>query len=710
MIFDCQQGSIYRIPNSNLIKAMVELEIGSNLGHNSIETRCLKCGKIDTYSKSDITNYRVYMCKTCGKETIYANRYARLKLEKVIDKDKSPKAVCKCLDCNSVNEYDLENLLLGKVSKCKSCIAGLVAQHEYGKVTYQGIKRNDDNKILAFIKCKECNKVSTPFIDIAVQEYKNNKLDTLRTCGCVAGANKTKSATKILSRAAADNRQNTQNINRYTPAKNNKYAIPLETDNFKNIKDIGKEVIATCKNCGITDTYRHNHIIDGEPCRFCDGLMVGDLVAHKQISDEEIARAKLSKDGEEHVRKMGSKFKLTVSNIGQMANEFEITPKHKFIPRVTCKCNNCGDEDEYKVKDINNGTCKCKTCDFNIIVGSTFGSEVRHRKKEVIAFKHINNKIIIDMQCLTCGTKISTEKIEFNYAKDEICPICSYKDAHKESESIIGNIFGSSDVKEVNGYTLVGKQLVLNKMFSQGKVRVKCQCIECGYTNEILCNNYDTDFIARFKNGRCNRCESLTSGTRNYINNNNWIGYVKNCRVVEDTFTEDGILKAKIKCMLCGDILVTPLIVFVYSDNCVCSKCRDKKIDIKCPSCKKMHDNNITLADLYRDESSETIAKKLICPVTKSKVAISHFRHYQESQSRLDFITRNYSDLGDIEEVPGYSGLIKSTEKYYVGTDGEKYYTCYCTRHNKFMTLKDDEMAGYDHLYCADSRMFGYMT
>ena len=194
----------------------------------------------------------------------------------------------------------------------------------------------------------------------------------------------------------------------------------------------------------------------------------------------------------------------------------------------------------------------------------------------------------------------------------------------------------------------------------------------------------------------------------NYINNNNWNGYIKNCRIVEKVFEEDGIKKANIKCLLCGDTVTVPLTVFLYSDYCICEKCRDTKIIMRCPSCKQIHDNGLTLGQLYNDNSDSKIESRITCPVTNKKTAISVYRHYQEEQSRLDFLLTNYLELDDIEKVPGDSGLIRSNSKYYEGTDGEKYYTCYCEKHNKFMTLKEDEMASYEHLYCADTRMFGY--
>ena len=716
--FQCIPGMEYRLPLNPNLKPIISLRIEEDCGHNSIKTRCLNCGDVSTYSKNQLQDRKVYLCKACGKRSVYTKRFANLIVEKIKEEGNNVYAVCTCKDCGATADYEVDKLYRGIIANCRHCIAGIKKGKKIQNfIVNKIIVTKTDTKIIykVHLECSKCNKVvlETDPENIIKALKENISLDKYAKCDCF---NKMKDPSRVNKETEAPK-----------PVKQAiKVKVPSETDLFTNIElkeGTTDKVVATCRNCEIRKTYNLSYILDDGVCSICRDLRENDAVAYKPITDSDIRRARLTAEGEAHVVKMKKRYALTVTDTKLINNDYIASLKSKsdYIPSIFCKCNNCGIETKYSATRLDSDIKNCKVCNFEILLYSKVGFKGSEDYRYIKSFEFVNNKVSINTQCNSCGTIVRMSKDDVLNNTLGACPVCAFrKGAGKNLDSeVVGHLFGTAEPENINNYTKIGKYIVVKYTRNTLKsdktnitYNIKAICSDCGRVVTGPFKNIN-DFDEQYGNGNCERCSTLESSVKNYINNNNWIGYIKNCRVIQSVFTENSIKKAETKCLLCGDIKVIPLTVFLNSNTAVCDNCRDNVVLMRCPSCNNLHDIKITLSELYSDndnlDKDILFSRKLLCPVTKKTNKLSQLKLYQEEQSRLDFLRSNYSELGDLYEVPGNPDLVMSTEKYYTGTDGEKYNTCYCKKHNKFLTLKEDEAIVYDHLYCADTRMRGYM-
>ena len=81
-----------------------DLEILEELGKDDIKCRCIKCGHIDTYRKSNIVGARP-SCKQCSKYGLKSKLGEIHKGLQIIQELGNKKVMCKCINCGNIDEY-----------------------------------------------------------------------------------------------------------------------------------------------------------------------------------------------------------------------------------------------------------------------------------------------------------------------------------------------------------------------------------------------------------------------------------------------------------------------------------------------------------------------------------------------------------------------------------------------------------------------------
>lgn len=395
---------------------------------------------------------------------------------------------------------------------------------------------------------------------------------------------------------------------------------------------------------------------------------------------------------------------------------------------VKCKCLYCGDVDTYKVSMLTNSEVHvCKNCQGNLKIGKIYGETIKLNE-----FVVIQGKVGAKLRCEKCD-KMFIHDVNIVKSKDYHCPICisnkqvqSVKEdinvskikskqpkleekKKKEKEDVlVGNIISAQidEVRDFSSYKKKGDFIEVGKYSRRSKTgmsvqpMVKAQCVKCGQITQFKESQFN-------ENSKCEKCDKLKDSNKNILNNINWIGYIKNnmevIGVIKDT---DGVLKAKIKCLICESESIIPLVSFIYEKEIVCNNCADAKLNMICPLCKKPH-INITPRNLYKIREETTY---LACNNKKDKVALTEVAMQHEMQVKLDSIRKRYKGytLEQRFEGRGEIATILKFKEGYIGTNGEEYNTCMCLEHNKMMVLNDNEIMQYKHEYCADTRMIPY--
>ena len=675
-LFECVVGAEYRFIPSN---PTVRLRIDENLGHNSIKTTCMDCGKVDTYAKSELESGKVYLCKHCGKNATYKNQYVDFKILRIFEHEKYGMVVeFSCNKCKKHTLHRLESVMAGNVTRCKHCESSESPIRKgvtFGRFEVTQIGTLKSGAKGAELTCKKCGMKVVKHVEDLTKLYKDGKeIESLIKCKCNQGIDIEKL------------RENT-NFKTIEKSKNN------------NIEDC----YAVCKDCGYKSIYKRSYILDGGTCKACkNSVKIGARVIVKKDVDRNLKYA-LSDRGRQHLKDINNTFILAVSE--KFKYEKIRNDRGQYKLNLRCKCNNCNVVSDYELDslgDIPLDIKKCQVCDFDIPLGSLIGSS--RDKMEVIGFEFDNNRrTYVKLRCVTCGVEKKIRKSDVkNFEGCDLC-IAQRKYNISSDSKIVGNIHKITRSSKLDSkFKQIGQYILYNEVSNKGITSTKARCCQCGFNDD---GDFDSKelLVSHYLNTPCKKCDYLMKETKNYINNNNWVGYIKNSHIIKDIIDNGDYKAARIECLLCHKETTVPLTVFISSERFVCDSCLDTEVILRCPVCKGIHSDNITLRQLYSQDETY-----ITCPVKNEKVPVSKFRLAHETQSKLDYFFDNY-DLGEVDEVPGNSDLIKSKDKFYIGTDGEKYYTCYCKKHNKLITLREDEMMTYDHSFCADTRMFGYL-
>ena len=690
MKYNIVDGGEYRFPARSK-RPFVYLANLKNNGHNSVTATCAYCKKTDTYAKSDLENIRVFKCKQCNN-SVYRGGFAKLLLTDVTNKaDGSIVAACKCLDCGRTADYNFVDLVNSNIKSCKFCLKGYRTGMRIGDYIVTGVSFKESNPLESLVRfeCAKCKSPSHVTIGSIINVNKSAQSDAdkfnnkLRNRPC----NKCSAVKPMVSRSAATAENNTD--------------IPTENEKYTNIKVDARNntrVIATCKNCGVTANMSKQDVLSMKTCYACRFVTENSQVRKVKMGSD-ILNRKFNSIGKKILEESKGYFSLNVDSISDVAKQYKDGKKVE----VGCTCNTCNYSDSYEIKDISGefkSDVTCKLCGYKHIIGEEFPNIRTGSTLTLASMQKMQGRNMATLKCSKCGASINTEVSSVNNTASIGCTTCNVIKKYNIGNSAeFGSIFNINN-KEHTDYQIIGTYMILRNENNQGKVSVKAQCIECG---NIIDRNYDKfDAFVNDVISGCRACETLKKRTKNYINNNNWVNYIKNCRKINEVIDRDGTKIAVTECLICGDIKEIPLTVFILAEKLVCQNCIDSKVIVRCHVCKGFHELDLTIQDLYNS------TRDIKCPNTKKSMSIYSIRMSHEKQCKLDYLVSNFPDFGDYVEIPG-TGLIKSTDKYYTGTDGVEYHTCYCEDHNKLLTLTDDEIRSYEHQFCADTRMYGYL-
>lgn len=676
-------GGEYKFPvRSN--KPFVYLTNLKNNGYNSVTVTCAYCKNTDTYAKSDLENMKVFKCKKCNS-AVYRSGFAKLLLTDVTNKvDGRIEATCKCLDCGRADVYNFVSIVNNTIKHCKHCIGGYRRGLTIGTYIVDDIKLDSKN-ILDTVIIFKCTKCGTQF-SATMQSIRNTNLSA-----------------KIEEQKFKNRLRNMPCQKCYLIKSKREAAesIPSENDRYCDIKLDSKNsnrVFATCKNCGITTNMSKKDVLDMNTCYACRFVTENSKVRKVKMGSD-ILNRKFNNVGKKIIEESKGYFSLNVDSISDVAKQY----KDKRKVEVSCTCSTCNYSDSYEIKDISgefNSNVTCKLCGYKHIIGEEFPNTRTGSTLTLTSMQKMQSRSKATLKCSKCGANITTDVSDILNRASLGCETCNVVRKYNIGNSAeFGSIFNVNN-KEHTDYQIVGTYMILKNEVNQGKISVKAQCIECG---NIIDRDYDKfDAFVNDVISGCRACETLKKRTKNYINNNNWVNYIKNCRKINEVIDRDGTKIAVTECLICGDIKEIPLTVFILAEKLVCQNCINSKVIVRCPVCKGFHDLGLTIQDLYNS------TRDIVCANTKKSMSIYSIRMSHEKQCKLDYLISNFPDFGDYIEIPG-TGLIKSTDKSYVGTDGVEYHTCYCEDHNKLLTLTDDEIRSYEHQFCADTRMYGYL-
>lgn len=665
-------GGIYKLPVDSQYP-LIFLKDLKNLGHNSVKGTCANCGYTDTYSKSDLQECKVYMCKHCNS-AVYKRGFATLQIMKVTNRqDGKVIASCKCKDCGRTDDYDFNKIMAGKVLRCRHCFKGAKLGTPVGTnyINRIEVNKTDITKSMVYLRCGKCKKdvMQATVYELLIQ--KNRAVIGARCKDCYKPKEQPLSKPKV--------------------------SIPKENDSYKNISDAGmNKVYATCKNCGYTGTFSTKHVIDEESCPACRFIEKGFTVCQEPMNKKILAR-NYNDTGKNIILKNKSKFSLTVSDMKNVAKQYKMSRKSSAL----CTCNTCNQSDTYDIVSISGEDAlkqTCKVCGYKYILGTVYDEDLRtHSSLFISDISRFKERPYATLKCTKCGSEVKTPLSSVDIVAPNGCESCKIRARYKITNAKFGTIFDIDDETSTD-YQLVGTYMVLSNTAADNKRRIVAQCTECGNIIDAEFKDFD-DFISTVEAG-CKQCNSFAKQTKNYINNNNWVGYIKHCKKTTDVIDRGNVKIAVTKCLMCGKVKEIPLTTFVLASKIVCDSCIDKKVVIKCPICNGIHNIELTVRDIYDTD------KQAICPAKQQRFSMSRCRLAHEHQCKLDYLVQNFPDFDDYTEI---NGLIKSNSMFYKGTDGNKYNTCYCPEHNKMLTLRDDEILEYQHQFCADSRMYGYM-
>ena len=397
---------------------------------------------------------------------------------------------------------------------------------------------------------------------------------------------------------------------------------------------------------------------------------------------------------------------------------------------VKCKCGVCGEENKYRVSDMkNNNIVACKSCAKGFKIGDIYNerfvleyfwytTEYAYTNVGIQRYKH-KKVLCARLRCLKCNTSYAKQVAELKTGKTIRCEKCELKNTikpekiikekkEKKEKSLSGYVASiEEDRKTFNDYEKCGDFIRTDTASRRSKLGVSisndivAMCIKCAAVSHIK--------ESEWKNGncKCKKCGNIGDNSKNIIKNINWVGHtIRNLKIIKTRNDSDGVIKADIKCLLCGATYTFNLVSVLNECELLCIECADTKLEMRCLECGH---NGITTTQrkLYRQEEGRTM---FTCKHCKQLIDSSELLYKHEVETKFNSIRKQYKGLTLDKHISGREGIASLFlfKEGYTGRDGKQYNTCMCEEHNKFLLLNEDEINHYRHEFCADTRMQAY--
>ena len=360
-----------------------EVQIIRELGKGLVECRCLKCSKIDKYTKGDVIRQgdRALNCKHCHINNKMINRVGEVyRSLKIMKEMKGGIVNCKCIDCGQIDNYRKADVIALKLL-CKHC--GTTIINRTGEIfnKLQIIKELGKNKVIC--KCTDCgyeDEYTKGSVTLSMIHCKNChiivKEDFTGSLHRDLKILKELGERKVLCECIKCKYQ--EIYERYQVLKNNALCKNCGTkiidttgkmfNGLKVIKELGNStILCKCIKCGHEDNYnkqlvtKHNALCKGCSSRlkYILGSVFGELEIIKELGSNKV------------------NCRCTKCNTQDNYSKYYVI--HKEI-----ECKHCGLKRDYAGKIVNNITilelsytgrdknkyynCKCNKCEEELIL------------------------------------------------------------------------------------------------------------------------------------------------------------------------------------------------------------------------------------------------------------------------------------------------------------------------------------------------------